>query len=245
MTHSISSVPSDRNTGKRKLHRHAAKNHAIEFDIPRIVFHDRNTRSRKRKDRLSGVKNVLYISGAVVTFMGVYTKVSYDWIESIKVNANTPLLSPVASVSASLLPSPSPVFVAIADTRVKKLETYLTKKKSPLAPYAALIVKEADDHDIGWTKIVSISAIESTFGTNLSGSFNAWNIMEFKNGVRVGAYNFASWEEGIKYTSALLDKSYRQNEVKAVQVKYCPSYECSPNWVPMVLSTTDEIKDIK
>lgn len=193
------------------------------------------------KKIINKIKRVLYGITAAIIALGIYTKLSYDFIDS-QVNASETLVSPVPPTP---VPTPKPIYIAVKDDRVNKLKAFLTKQKSPLADHAALIVKEADDHDIGWTKIVAISAIESSYGKNLSGQYNAWNIMQFKNGKRVGARNFANWEEGIQEISRLLDDAYRTNEIKAVQVKYCPSYECNSKWVDIVKNTTDKILEVK
>lgn len=217
----------------------------IVFDVPRIKFHSKRVKVNKFDLFIRQVKRACLIGTSLIVILGIYTKFSYDMINKMQAEAASPMVSPLASPTPKPTPKPTPVVVAVADDRVNRLTTYLKKKHSPLADYAALIVREADEHDIGWTKIVAISAIESTYGTNLSGNYNAWNIMAFIGNKRIGPQNFESWEQGIKEVSSLLDRAYRQNEVKAVQMKYCPSYECSTNWVPMVLSTTDEILDIK
>lgn len=125
--------------------------------------------------------------------------------------------------------------------RVAKLQSFLQKKHSPLAPYAQLIIDEADKNGIDWTLTTGIATIETSLGKNLSGKYNAWNIMAFENGRRIGARNYASWEEGIKAVSKLLGENYRYNMLKGIQVKYCPSYECSSQWVNVVTNTSEEI----
>lgn len=128
------------------------------------------------------------------------------------------------------------------DTRVEQLRVYLEGKKSPLTPYAQLIVWEANKNDIPWTLIVAISGKESSFGHALPpGSHNAWGIMAWdKAGVR-SVRRFASWEEGIKFTSQLLGENYRENMNRGIQVKYCPDFECSDTWVQHVTQFQEQI----
>ncbi len=125
------------------------------------------------------------------------------------------------------------------DERVIKLETFLTKEQSPLLPYAQLIVDQADEFDIGYTKLVAISCMESACARRLPpGSHNAWGL---------GGSNliyFNSWEEGIKFASRLLSESYQKNEYQAIKDKYCPSSSnCNPKWVAIVTGKVKEILD--
>ena len=124
------------------------------------------------------------------------------------------------------------------DSRIQKLQQYLTLNNSPLAPYAELIIKESDQHDIGWTRLVAISKMESSFGVRIPpGSHNAWGIMG-RNGVR----RFESWEQGIKEASRLLGENYTYNANRGIQQKYCPDSDgCNTAWASIVTDTTHEI----
>lgn len=140
------------------------------------------------------------------------------------------------TVYAAVLPGPEPA-TDRRDPRIIRLEKFLESKLSPLAPYAALIVSEADRYDIGWTKIVSISRMESDFGRNCpTGSYNAWGI-----GGSTFRY-FTSWEDGIHGISELLGSHYKQNEYEAIKAKYCPAEDnCNPAWARIVHETTERI----
>lgn len=91
------------------------------------------------------------------------------------------------------------------DQRDVKLAHYLNSYNSPLTPYAAHIVKEADRLGIDYRLIPAIAGVESTFGKRLpKDSYNAWGWAIY-TGKTSGAY-FKSWEhaitvisEGIKY----------------------------------------------
>lgn len=127
--------------------------------------------------------------------------------------------------------------VLIEDPRIAKLKAFLESKHSPLAPYSELIIEQADKYDIGWTKIVAISQIESDFAKKLpNNSHNAWGLGGSK------FMYFSNWEEGIKYASWLIGTHYKQNENQAIKSKYCPaSANCNPEWANVVTRTTRDI----
>lgn len=123
------------------------------------------------------------------------------------------------------------------DERVEKLQSFLESKNSPLAPYAHLIVDNADEFGIGWTEIVSISSIESSYCKNtVSGSHNCWGL-----GGENKFMHFASYKESIRYMSALIGNDYALNKNMAVQTKYCPTTDCYKNWPQTVTAASKEI----
>jgi hypothetical protein len=140
-------------------------------------------------------------------------------------------------------PLPEPQLNLKKDERVIVLEKYLESKESPLAPHAKLIIEEADKWDIGWTKIVSISGMESAYGKRIANeSYNAWGIMAGAGKVR----KFSSWEEGIKAVSSLLGEHYKANEIQAIKAKYCPSSDnCNPAWANNVVQFSRDILAMK
>lgn len=123
------------------------------------------------------------------------------------------------------------------DPRIIKLKTFLKSKNSPLADYAELIVKEADNYDIGWTRLVAISGMESHYGLKIpSGSHNAWGLGGSK------FMRFESWPEAISYASRQLGSNYKLNENSGIQAKYCPSSSgCNPEWAKVVTNNSKEI----
>lgn len=130
------------------------------------------------------------------------------------------------------------VEVPQSDPRIARLQKFLTVKRSPLARHVAKIVSEADKYDIGYTKLVSISRIESQYGTtNPDGSHNAWGIM------RSGKFvHFSSWDEGIEFTSKLLGGRYKLNEYSAIKENYCPASDgCNPRWAYVAIEASNEV----
>lgn len=188
-------------------------------------------RSATLKDSIFLLLFALIISGIFKASLPVYKNIqvhiSKAFASQTKAESKPKLVAIV-----SPLPSPTPV-----EDRVRKLGIFLNSNNSPLAPYTQLIIDEADKYDIGWTKIVAISGMESKYGNSApQGSYNAWGI----GGSRF--MYFSSWEEGIRYTSWLLGNSYKWNENAGIQQKYCPSSDgCNPGWVTIVTNTTREI----
>jgi hypothetical protein len=61
------------------------------------------------------------------------------------------------------------------DIRVKNLERYLSKHKSPLYPYARIIVSEAEQNGIDYRLIPAIAMVESTLCRTIpNDSHNCW-----------------------------------------------------------------------
>lgn len=123
------------------------------------------------------------------------------------------------------------------DSRAIKLKDFLEYNKSPLAPYAQIIVDDADKYDIGWTKLVSISKIESDLGKKLpQDSHNAWglggsNFMRFKD-----------WPTAIHFASKLIGENYQHGQNQAIKEKYCPSSDnCNPAWAKVVTDVSRQI----
>jgi hypothetical protein len=131
---------------------------------------------------------------------------------------------------------------SLPDERVKKLEQYLKDKKSPLVDYSEYIVEQADKHDLGYTKIVAISGMESSFCQHVpqNDRYNCWGIKK--------SIPFKNYKEAIEYTSNLLGNYYKVNEMAGIKAKYCPASDgCNPDWATITTKFRNEIlaSDIK
>ncbi len=155
------------------------------------------------------------------------------------------LLSPIPTPTITPTPTATPTPTEEPkNERVQKLKSFLIEQKSPLAPYAELIVEQADKYDISWTLATSISGKESSFGKEIKpGSYNAWGVMAWDANGKRYIRSFNSWEEGIIFETKLISKHYRENMNKAIQEKYCPSFECSPTWVQTVTEFQEAINN--
>lgn len=199
------------------------------------------TKAQQMKDRKIKIKKVkasikdgLYLFICILILVNIFNRID------IKIQARG-IQEVKASPQRVEVPVIKEVVTKAPDERVAKLKNFLISKKSPLAQYSELIISEADRWDIGWTKLVGISGIESAFATRLpQGSYNAWGLGGSK------FMYFASWEESIKYTSWLLATSYKSNELHAIKAKYCPSADgCNPSWVFVVAKASNDILGIE
>lgn len=118
------------------------------------------------------------------------------------------------------------------DERVVKVNALLKKHKSPLAEYAEVFVKEADEHNLDWRLVASIAGLESTFGKRIPyNSYNAWGW-----GIPTGASSgiaFSNWEQGIATVSEGLERRYVQRGLDTPE-KMGPVYAASPSWAVKV-----------
>lgn len=188
---------------------------------------------RKAESQIKSLFTVLVIAG----LLGYSAHVTIIRTLESRIQLVSPLPKAVQADTKGVNVSPVPTRIPATDPRITKLQTYLTEKKSPLAGHSALIIQEADAHDIPWTLITSIAGKESGFGKNIKqGSHNAWGIGGASN-----FYYFDTWEEGIKYTSKLLGNHYRENMNSAIQEKYCPKIECSDTWTQDVTYFQKEV----
>ena len=114
------------------------------------------------------------------------------------------------------------------DLRVPKLAFYLKSHNSPLAPYAATFVKEADKNGLDWRLLAAISGVESTFGQAIpSSSYNAWGWGVF-TGMSYGIY-FKDWQDGITRVSKGLKTNYLDKGAESVE-EIGRIYAASPAW---------------
>lgn len=211
------------------------------------------TKSRNdwRKTLFAGII-ILLLVGGIFRGIKVFWDVKVDpaikaFAKEKEAGESGKLISPIPdpTVMPSVSPTPEkPTIEDIKEDRIKKTYSFLSENKSPLADHAELIVTLADKHDIPWTLITAIAGKESSFGKNIkANSFNAWGIMAWdKNGVRY-IRSFDSWESGIEYATKLISENYRHNMNKAIQVKYCPSFECSDTWVNDVTGFQEAINE--
>lgn len=187
-----------------------------------------------------GFKDVLYLALFALVFSGVFNKAN----ESVK---EVKPVQMVQATTASLAFNPEPIVVEtervvkVEDDRARKLQKALEEENSPLAPYADLIVSEADKYDIGWTTLASIACMESACGNKLpAGSHNAWGLGGSK------FMYFKSWDDSIKYASHLLGTQYKTKQFEGIKAKYCPASDgCNPNWANIVVNKTNEILALK
>ncbi len=192
-------------------------------------------KQQRMKDRKKTVKRIklvfrdgLYLFVCLLIVAGIFNK--------IDIRFKTPTVQAKEIQTVEVVKE-----VNTPDKRVTKLQTFLKSKNSPLVDYAELIVKEADKWDIGWTKVVAISKMESDFAKKLpQNSYNAWGLGGSK------FMYFSSWNESIEYVSRLIGTAYKTNEMQGIKAKYCPaSDKCNPSWAFIVVEASNDILEME
>ena len=90
------------------------------------------------------------------------------------------------------------------DPRAEILAAYLTEYNSPLAYHAQDFIDAADEYGVDWKLVPSIAGVESTFGKQIPGGYNAWGWGVYGN----QSLGFKSWRDGIFTVTGGLRKNY-------------------------------------
>jgi hypothetical protein len=88
------------------------------------------------------------------------------------------------------------------DYRVYTLRKFFTEYNSPLTPYSAEFIAEADYYGIDYRMIPAITGVESTFGKQIPA--NSYNAYGWAN----GNYSFKSWPNSIQIVAKTLKTKY-------------------------------------
>lgn len=111
------------------------------------------------------------------------------------------------------------------DKKAKILSQYLAQFNSPLQYHAQDFIDAANSFGLDWRMMPAIAGVESTFGKQIPGGFNAWGWGVYGN----QAIYFDSWREGI-FTIA---KGLKENYInKGLTEPYSinRAYAASPHW---------------
>lgn len=128
--------------------------------------------------------------------------------------------------------------VVAGDARALLLESFLTQHGSPMAPYANLIVNEADGNGLDFRLVVAIAMCESNLGKRIpkKDEFNAWGIA-----VYTGANNgkaFDSWPHAITWVSQYIKTKYYDRGITGLKdigaIWAPPSVESGYSWTACV-----------
>jgi len=131
--------------------------------------------------------------------------------------------SQTRTVHAPVLPPR--VVEAQSDDRVAKLESFLKKYNSSLAPYARQFVASADKYGVDWRLLAAISGNESGFGrVYVQGSYNAY-------GWGGGYIYFKSWEDGIETINRKIYEDYYKFGKRPLTLEqFGKIYSGQPSW---------------
>ncbi len=125
------------------------------------------------------------------------------------------------------------------DARVELVKRYLNHYKSPLLPFAEMIVKESDKNNIDWRLLVAIAQQESNLCKVIpENSFNCWGWGIHSK----GTLKFQSYEEAIRTIARGLKKNYVDKGYKTpeeIMRKYTPLSNGS--WAQGVIQFMEEI----
>ena len=94
------------------------------------------------------------------------------------------------------------------DARSLLLYSFLNKNESPMAPYADLIVQQADENRIDYRLVVAIAMCESNLGKKIpkKDQFNAWGIAVYTNDDAGKA--FSDWPHAITWVTRHIRQHY-------------------------------------
>jgi len=127
------------------------------------------------------------------------------------------------------------------DARLKIIESYLSRYKSPLLPYAGLIIELSDNYGFDYRWIVAIAQQESNLCKKIpKDSHNCWGYgVHSKGTLRFENYDLALRSFASYLKTQYFDKGY--NTVELIMSKYCP--HSSGSWAYGIKQFFDEIEN--
>lgn len=111
------------------------------------------------------------------------------------------------------------------DPEAQILARYLGEFDSPLQYHAQDFVDAAKTYGLDWKMLPAIAGVESTFGKNIPGGYNAWGWGVYGN----QAIYFSSWKEAIFTIAAGLRKNYLDRGLTN-PYSMNRAYAASPYW---------------
>ncbi|MFZ5845693.1 MAG: glucosaminidase domain-containing protein [Patescibacteria group bacterium] len=130
--------------------------------------------------------------------------------------------------------------IIAGDARSLLLASFLRGYNSPLAPYADLIVQEADKNGIDFRLVIAIAMCESNLGKRMptQDSHNAWGIAVYTG--KMSGAKFANWPEAIRWVSDYIREKYYDRglvDLKDIGAVWAPpSVENGYSWTNCVES---------
>lgn len=124
------------------------------------------------------------------------------------------------------------------DRQAKILAQYLARFDSPLQNHAQDFIDAANTYQLDWKLLPAIAGVESTFGKQIPGGFNAWGWGVYGT----QAVYFNSWRDGI-FTIA---KGLRENYLnKGLTDPFSINrvYAASPYWGGKVSSFMQDLEN--
>jgi hypothetical protein len=134
--------------------------------------------------------------------------------------------------------------VVTADAREILLSGFL--KNSPLAPYAGLIISEADKYGLDFRLVPAIAMCESNLGKRIpsSDSYNAFGIAVY-TGQQEGA-KFVNWEKSISWVYEFIHEKFISRDIVDIReigsIWAPPSVENGHSWANCVETFMNRIR---
>lgn len=128
--------------------------------------------------------------------------------------------------------------VIAGDARSLLLASFLEQHGSPMAPYAELLVKEADTNGLDFRMVVAIAMCESNLGKRMpkKDEFNAWGIAVYTGENKGKAFD--SWPHAITWVSQYIKTKYYDRgitDLKKIGAIWAPpSVEAGYSWTNCV-----------
>lgn len=135
--------------------------------------------------------------------------------------------------------------VVSADARVYLVESFLSKHKSPMAPYAETIVQEADRFGIDFRLVPAIAMCESNAGKRMpkKDEYNAFGIAVYTGQLHGKA--FTSWPHAIAWVSQYIKTRFYDRGISDLRdigaIWAPPSVENGYSWTNCVESFQNDI----
>lgn len=135
--------------------------------------------------------------------------------------------------------------IEAGDSRALLVESFLRRHNSPMAPFAGIIVEEADRFNIDYRLVPAIAMCESNAGKRMpkKDEYNAYGIAVYTGQVHGKA--FTSWQHSIAWVSQYIKERYHDmglKDLKDMGAKWAPpSVNTGHSWSKCVQSFSDEI----
>jgi len=141
------------------------------------------------------------------------------------------IMLPISSYSLDVVSIRAPQQQVVAvdakqlDKRAQILKEYLARYDSPLQNHAQDFVDAADQYHIDWKLLPAIAGVESTFGKQIPGGYNAygWGVYGDQ------ALAFKSWTAGIFEVSRGIKEGYVDKGLSE-PLAMNRVYAASPTW---------------
>jgi hypothetical protein len=169
-----------------------------------------------------------------------YAKASQN--AQLTANVPDPTLQLTAAGGTSQVLSAS---IEAGDSRVLLIESFLSKHKSPMAPFSDVIVAEADRFNIDFRLVPAIAMCESNAGKRMpkKDEFNAFGIAVYTGQLHGKAFD--SWPHSISWVSQYIKEKYYDrgftdlHDIGAIWAP--PSVANGYSWTKCVQSFQDAI----